>query len=127
MGKGYSAGKGATNARPGNSYNSTMASDVKPLSLKREGDGLKIDWSDGASSFVSWRKLRSNCPCASCIEERAKPADPFRVLTPQEAAAGPPEPTAMKPVGHYAYQITWNDGHSTGIYPVDALRRLSND
>ena len=102
-----------------------MANDVKPLSLKREGDGLKIDWSDGTTTLVSWRTLRSNCPCATCIEERAKPPDPFRVLTPQEAAAGAPEPISMKPVGHYAYQITWNDGHSTGIYPVEALRKLS--
>ena len=63
-------------------------------------------------------------PCASCIEDRAKPPDPFRVLTPQEAEAGPPQPVAMKPVGHYAYQITWNDGHATGIYPVERLREL---
>ena len=67
-----------------------------------------------------------NCPCASCIEERAKPPDPFRVLTPQEASAGPPQPVAMKPIGHYAYQITWNDGHSTGIYPVSLLRELGS-
>jgi DUF971 family protein len=32
----------------------------------------------------------------------------------------------MKPVGHYAYQITWNDGHSTGIYPVERLRELGS-
>lgn len=101
-----------------------MANDVKPMAMKREGEGLKIDWNDGASTFVSWRDLRKNCPCASCIEVRAKPADPFRVLTPQEAAAGPPAPVSMKPVGHYAYQITWNDGHSTGIYPVESLRKM---
>ncbi|HEY3787312.1 MAG TPA: DUF971 domain-containing protein [Urbifossiella sp.] len=102
-----------------------MANEVKPLSLKREGDGLKIEWSDGTTAFIPWRTLRANCPCASCIETRAKPPDPFRVLTPQEAAAGPPEPVSMKPVGHYAYQITWNDGHSTGIYPIEALRKLA--
>ena len=102
-----------------------MANDVKPTAMQREGEGLKIDWNDGANTFVSWRDLRTNCPCASCIEVRAKPVDPFRVLTPQEAAAGPPEPVSMKPVGHYAYQITWNDGHSTGIYPIDQLRALS--
>jgi DUF971 family protein len=95
------------------------------MALKREGDGLAIQWSDGVATTVSWRVLRSNCPCASCIDERAKPPDPFRVLTPQEVAAGPPAPASMKPVGHYAYQITWNDGHSTGIYPVELLRRLS--
>jgi DUF971 family protein len=101
-----------------------MPDELRPLSLKREGDGLKIEWSDGVATFATWRHLRVNCPCASCIEERAKPPDPFRVLSPQEVAAGPPQPVAMKPVGHYAYQITWNDGHSTGIYPVERLREL---
>jgi DUF971 family protein len=98
--------------------------ELKPLALKREGDGLKIEWSDGAATFATWRKLREQCPCAGCIEDRAKPPDPFRVLTPQEAAAGPPAPVSMVPVGHYAYQITWNDGHSSGIYPLELLRKL---
>jgi len=101
-----------------------MSDALRPVSLKREGEGLKIAWSDGVATFVTWRQLRSNCPCAACIEERAKPADPFRVLTPQEAAAGPPQPVAMRPVGHYAYQINWNDGHSTGIYTLERLREL---
>jgi DUF971 family protein len=30
----------------------------------------------------------------------------------------------MSPVGQYAYQIAWNDGHDTGIYTLEALRRL---
>jgi DUF971 family protein len=102
-----------------------MAEVVRPLTLKREGDGLKIEWSDGVATFVAWRTLRKNCPCASCNEERSKPPDPFRVLTPQEVAAGPPAPVAMKPIGHYAYQIRWNDGHDTGIYTLELLRSLS--
>jgi DUF971 family protein len=102
-----------------------MAGEHCPLSLKREGDGLKIEWSDGSATFVTWKHLRANCPCASCIEFRAKPPDPFRVLTPQEVAAGAPAPVAMAPIGHYAYQITWNDGHDTGIYPIVLLRQLS--
>jgi DUF971 family protein len=103
-----------------------MPENLRPLSLKREGDGLKIEWSDGVATFAAWRHLRANCPCAGCIEERSKPPDPFRVLTPQEAAAGPPAPVAMRPVGHYAYQITWNDGHDTGIYPLEVLRNLGS-
>jgi len=98
---------------------------MSPLSLRREGDGLAIEWSDGVKTFASWRTLRSRCPCASCLEQRGKPADPFRVLTPQEAAAGPPQPTAVRTVGHYAYQFTWNDGHDTGIYTLESLRELS--
>lgn len=101
-----------------------MANDLRPVTLKREGDGLLIAWSDGVTTFATWRELRANCPCAGCLEEKAKPPDPFRILTPQEVAAGAPTPVAMKPVGYYAYQITWNDGHDTGIYPLEKLREV---
>ena len=99
--------------------------ELKPLSLRREGDGLRIDWSDQSSTFTSWRTLRSNCPCATCNEERNRPPDPLRVLSAREVAAGAPAPLSMKPVGHYAYQITWNDGHNTGIYTLQTLRHLN--
>jgi DUF971 family protein len=98
---------------------------LKPLSLRREGDGLAIDWSDGLSTYVAWKDLRAHCPCASCIEERAKPPNPFKVLTPQEIAAGAPQPIQMAPRGYYAYQIVWNDGHDTGIFTLELLRQLS--
>lgn len=101
--------------------------DVRPLTLKRDGDGLRITWDDGATTFVTWRELRKQCPCATCVDERAKPPNPFRVLSAQEVAAGPPAPLGMKPVGLYAYQISWNDGHTTGIYTVAALRALSTE
>ena len=100
------------------------AEPLRPVALKRDGDGLRVTWSDGAATFVTWAALRANCPCASCQDDRAKPPDPFRVLSAREVAAGAPAPVAMKAVGHYAYHITWNDGHSTGIYTIDALRKL---
>lgn len=98
---------------------------MKPRTLRREDDGLKIDWDDGVSTFVTWQTLRTACPCAGCGEERAKPVDPFRILSEKEVAAGNPQPVSMKPIGHYAYQIVWNDGHDTGIYTLDNLRSLS--
>ena len=101
-----------------------MANQAVPTALRREGDGLRIDWADGSSTFTAWRTLRKACPCAGCTEDGKKPPDPFRVLTPQEVAAGAPAPVSMVPVGHYAYQITWNDGHSSGIYPLELLRKL---
>lgn len=98
---------------------------LKPLKLRRAGDDqLVIDWSDGRRGSISWRKLRQECPCATCREERQKPADPFRILSPREVEAGAPRPTAMTPVGHYAYKIVWNDGHDAGIYTIENLREL---
>lgn len=98
--------------------------DLKPITLRREGDGIAIDWSDGVKTLATWQALRKGCPCASCNEERAKPADPFKLLSEKELAAGAPLPTKMSPRGHYAYQIVWNDGHDTGIYTLELLRQL---
>ena len=98
---------------------------LTPTSLRREGDGLAIDWSDGARTYVSWTALRKACPCASCNEERQKPPDPFKLLSDREVAAGTPAPTKMVPKGHYAYQVVWNDGHDTGIFTLELLRSIS--
>jgi DUF971 family protein len=96
---------------------------LRPVSLKREGtDFLVVDWNDGHHSKYAWAHLRANCPCASCREERDKPPDPFRILKPTELV--PLSPVAMTPIGHYAYKITWSDGHDTGIYTLEHLREL---
>ena len=100
-------------------------SDLRPLTLKREGnETLVIEWSDGHRGVLPWIHLRKNCPCATCREEQAKPPDPFRLLTDREMASGPLRAVSVSPVGHYAYKITWSDGHDTGIYTCESLRTL---
>lgn len=96
-----------------------------PTALKRQGDDkLLIEWSDGQRRIYTWAELRDACPCAGCRDERSrpKPETLLPVLSPEQAQ--PPRPTAMKPVGRYAYQIHWNDGHSSGIYTFEYLRQL---
>ena len=96
---------------------------LAPASLSKDGtERLVIIWTDGHRSVYTWRHLRENCPCASCREERIKPADPFRILKPNELV--PLAPVAMTPVGHYAYKITWSDGHDTGLFTLEHLRAL---
>ncbi len=102
-----------------------MSDQLRPISLKKEGEErLVIDWSDGRRTTHTWQHLRLSCPCASCREERVKPPDPFRIISPSEVPAGPLRPVAMTPVGRYAYKITWSDGHDTGIYSFETLREL---
>jgi DUF971 family protein len=103
------------NVRPG----------LRPIVIRREGeDRLLVEWSDGGKGVITWDKLRANCPCATCREDRDKPPDPFRVLSPKELEAGPARPAAMSPVGYYAYKVVWNDGHDAGIYTLENLREL---
>jgi DUF971 family protein len=93
-----------------------------PTALRREGDTLVIEWSDGCRGALTWKQLRDACPCAGCREDRSKPPDPFRILKPEELV--PLAPVAMPRVGRYAYKIVWSDGHDFGIYTIEHLREL---
>jgi DUF971 family protein len=97
-----------------------------PRALRKEGeDRLVIEWNDGHRSSYTWKHLRARCPCASCREEHNQPPDPLRILSPGELAPRPPlAPLAMTPIGHYAYKISWNDGHDLGIFTLEHLRAL---
>ena len=96
---------------------------LAPASLSKDGpDRLVIVWNDGHHSVYTWRHLRHNCPCAGCREERFKPADPFQIHKPAELV--PFAAVKMASIGHYAYKITWSDGHDTGIYTLEHLREL---
>lgn len=46
-----------------------------------------------------------------------------RTLRP-ESVARDIYPQAIHYVGRYALQFMWSDGHATGIYPFEFLRRL---
>jgi DUF971 family protein len=96
---------------------------LRPTSLSKDGDErLIIQWNDGHRGVYHWQNLRKNCPCAGCQEERQQPPDPLRVLKPSELL--PLKPVAIAPVGHYAYKITWSDGHDTGIFTLENLRAM---
>jgi DUF971 family protein len=95
---------------------------------KTEGTGLEIDWKDGHRSSWNFAWLRNACPCATCKEERdadnRQPGEPKphpATLLPMYQA--PPRPDSVTPVGRYAISFHWNDGHQTGIYSWDYLRR----
>ena len=97
---------------------------ITPVEIGPTADGaaLRIQWQDGAASILAPRALRVHCPCARCVDEMTGQ----RILRPEDV----PEdvyPTAIHYVGRYALQFVWSDGHSTGIYPFDYLRRLGEE
>ncbi len=99
-----------------------MAEQPTGLSL-RDDQTLVIDWSDGLRRVYDVRELRGHCPCATCNTERSRagsetaPLGLGQKITVQE----------MTPVGNYAYNIHFSDGHTTGIYPLDFLRSLGKE
>jgi|SRR5215472_12723166 DUF971 family protein len=105
----------------------------KPTSVKihvSTGAGVDITWADGHSSHFDFVYLRDNCPCATCNDERAKKES--MAESSQAFASSPalpmfkPKPKAQsaQAVGQYAIQISFSDGHSTGIYSYDHLRGI---
>lgn len=91
-----------------------------PLQLKQlSKDTLGIHWSDGENRSYPVRELRLNCHCAHCVDEwtREKILDESKV--PVDIA-----PKKIEPVGRYAIRFVWSDGHDTGIYTFDLLKKL---
>ncbi|MEM9411303.1 MAG: DUF971 domain-containing protein [Planctomycetota bacterium] len=100
-------------------------SEIFPESLsKTDQRELVIQWSDGMEQVLPFRLIRDNCPCATCMEKklnpREKPAGSLHILSAAEAR--PLELITMRPVGNYAYNISFSDGHTSGIFSFDLLR-----
>jgi DUF971 family protein len=93
-------------------------------------DRLLIEWSDGARLSTTVKELRANCPCATCREKYTqeaiapKPADlkSLKILT--DAQLQPLRIVKMQPLGNYAYNIAFSDGHDSGIFTFELLREL---
>jgi DUF971 family protein len=96
---------------------------LEPTNIEQIGTELAIRWSDGTESYFDLQFLRRACPCAACGGEPdvlgniSRPNvkyshDSFRLA-------------GFNLVGGYALQPRWDDGHDTGIYSFQYLRRLS--
>lgn len=108
-----------------------MSAHPHPTELSKTDDRrLRIVWSDGIEQTISFRTLRDGCRCATCMEKREKeitnpaPAGMLPVLSPAEAR--PLDIEKMHPVGNYAYNIHFSDGHSSGIYTFEMLRKTGH-
>ena len=87
-----------------------------PLSVDVAADALTLHWPDGATSLAA-AALRAGCRCAECQAARLRgaiPANADAATTLVDAA----------PVGHYALQLRFADGHDRGIFPWATLRAL---
>lgn len=97
---------------------------MRPVDLQQIGNELAIKWDDGGESFVTLERLRRACPCAGCQGE---------VDVLGQLHKGPDRPLSSAAfvlrhwtlVGGYGLQPTWGDGHTSGIFSFDYLRRVA--
>ena len=97
---------------------------MRPLDIQHLGGELAIKWEDGGENFIALERLRRCCPCAGCQGEvdilGHLYKNPDRPLTAQAF-----ELVRFASVGGYAIQPVWADGHNTGIYSFDYLKRIA--
>ncbi len=85
-----------------------------------ERNELRIRWPGGPEAIIPAVRLRDACPCAGCVEEGTG----RKLLDPATIPADL-RPLEIRPVGSYAVQIRWSDGHDTGLYTWATLRHAS--
>jgi ATP-binding protein involved in chromosome partitioning len=78
-----------------------------------------ITWDDGTVMRYPNRYLRSMCPCAQCVNEvTGERMIDLGSIDPMVRIVG------VAPVGRYALHFQWSDGHGTGLYSFETLRKL---
>ena len=100
---------------------------MHPTNFKKLNDeSVLLKWEDGREFNISVKYLRDRCPCASCAGEsvlwREYKPSPLQILTP-----GKYDLKSAEVVGNYAIALTWADGHNTGLYAFDHLRRICEE
>jgi len=94
---------------------------MSPIPLKitlRQASGLlAVEFDDGESFDLPFEYLRVFSPSA---EVRGHGGGPAVLQTGKENV----QVTAIKPIGHYAVQLVFDDGHDSGLYTWEHLYDL---
>lgn len=100
-----------------------MMNKIKPISVTadRVQRVLTIQWNDGHECRYMFAGLRAICPCVLCQGGHANMGRPADKLLLEKSRNDELNLDAATPVGSYAVQFAWNDGHDSGIYTWEYL------
>lgn len=97
----------------------------KSVDISNSDHLLTITWKDGTVSEFPLFGLRKNCPCVACRGGHDKMGhfepELFRVKPTREYKI-----IKAESVGNHALKITWDDGHDSGMYRWDLLRKMGD-
>lgn len=95
-----------------------MHADVRPVEIRnhRNDRWLEIAWSDGVTAVMPHRLLRDACRCAHCLAA-TRAGQSLR-------ADARIRLDTVEPYGPNALRLSFDDGHSRGLYPFAYLREL---
>jgi len=91
--------------------------EFNPKDIKVDNDQKKVIvlWADGHESHLPITRLRGYCPCAVCQGHQAQ------VVYQENKTHGILKANL---VGRYAINFKFADGHETGIFRFEHLRKL---
>lgn len=89
------------------------------ITLHQRSRILEVSYADGASYQLPLEYLRVYSPSA---EVRGH-GGPMQLVTGKREVGV----KSIEPVGQYAIQLYFDDGHSTGVYSWDMLRELGDE
>jgi DUF971 family protein len=94
-----------------------------PLNIQSIGDEIAVAWSDGAESYLRHDLLRRASPSAETQGEH----DVFgNKYGGQKAEHSGVRVLGWERVGNYAIRFDFSDGHRTGLYTFEYLRKLGD-
>jgi DUF971 family protein len=82
-------------------------------------DTLRIAFSNGSAIVLSAEKLRVQSPSAEVRGHGGEKPPPVRGKANVKIQR-------LEPVGNYAVRIVFDDGHDSGLYSWDYLKRLAD-
>ncbi|HEY1942926.1 MAG TPA: gamma-butyrobetaine hydroxylase-like domain-containing protein [Roseiarcus sp.] len=87
-----------------------MANETWPteLRVREKGRVLQVTFEDGLAASISAERLRAASPSA----DKSPPGAGVTIID-------------LETIGNYAARFTYSDGHSTGLYSWDLLRKLA--
>lgn len=94
---------------------------IQPLQIIEESDSeVSIKWSDESETRYPASDLRRACPCATCVHEWTGQKILKDDQIPDDLSF-----SSIAIVGRYALNFNFSDGHDTGIFSFDYLRKLT--
>jgi DUF971 family protein len=94
-----------------------------PKDIQLIGQEVAIVWDDGKESYFEFERLRAASPSADTQGER----DIFGTQYGGDDARRFPgvQVLGWNRIGNYAIQFEFSDGHRSGLYSYEYLRKLS--
>jgi DUF971 family protein len=97
-----------------------MSKQPTGLTVHNKSKVLDIEFDDGASFSIPFELLRVYSPSAE-VKGHGEGQEVLQVGKREVGIA------ALDPVGNYAVQPTFTDGHNTGLYTWDYLYKLGSE